>query len=325
MNEPSTETVTETVTEPLYRLFDAVVVATERLSPTFVRVTLGGAGLDDIAWDGLDQRIKLLFPNADGGYPAMRAKDPSWYTQWSTLPDDVRPPMRTYTIRDLRGSDGGAELDVDFALHAETAGPGSEWAARAKVGMPLRILGPNARAEGDRGAIGWIPPLDTRHFVIAGDETALPAMASILRSLPEDARTSVFAELPHPDDLLALEPSSRGGVTFVPRAGEPGDALVRAVCSAFPLPAKTRRSAGGRKVTPDDIDIDTQILWEVPGSDPATGGRLQGDERHATTYAWLAGEAGAIKRIRRHLVHDVGFDRHAVSFMGYWRLGRTEN
>ncbi|MGN6204781.1 siderophore-interacting protein, partial [Humibacter sp.] len=69
----------DTAVEPLFRLFDVTVVATERISPTFVRVTFGGAALDDFAWDGLDQRIKLLFPNAQGGYPAMRAKDPSWY------------------------------------------------------------------------------------------------------------------------------------------------------------------------------------------------------------------------------------------------------
>ena len=42
-------------------------------------------------------------------------------------------------------------------------------------------------------------------------------------------------------------------------------------------------------------------------------------------YAWLAGEAGAIKTLRRHLVTDRGVDRRAVAFMGYWRQGRAEN
>lgn len=324
--------------EPLYRLFDATVLSTERISPTFVRVTFGGGALDEFAWDGLDQRIKLMFPNLRGGYPAMRAKDPSWHAQWAALPDDTRPPMRTYTIRDRRVGSSGVEVDVDFALHEETAGPGASWASRAEAGTPLRMLGPNARARGDRGAIGWIPPAGVGRFVIAGDETALPAMACILRSLPKDARASVFAELRHPDDLVALETPAHVDVTYVARSAEPGDALSQAVCSALPVSAApestTPMSSGSastdahrsrrRGAEPDDIDLDTQILWEVPGSHPLTGGRLENDDRHAATYVWLAGEAGAIKRIRRHLVGDVGFDRQAVSFMGYWRRGRAE-
>ena len=45
----------------------------------------------------------------------------------------------------------------------------------------------------------------------------------------------------------------------------------------------------------------------------------------AAPYAWLAGEAGVIKTLRRHLVVDLGWDRRAVAFMGYWRRpGRGE-
>jgi len=309
----------DAASEPLFRLFDVTVVATERISPTFVRITFGGASLDEFAWDGLDQRIKLLFPNALDRYPAMRAKDPSWYAQWSALPDDVRPPMRTYTIRDRRDGFRGTEVDVDFALHEETAGPAATWAVRARAGMPLRILGPNARAEGDRGAIAWIPPAGVRRFVIAGDETALPAMAGILASLPADAATTVFAELRHAADLAALDAPAHVDIRHVPRGTEPGQALAEAVCAAFPV-----GSSGMRGTEPNDVDIETQVLWEVPGTDPLTGGRIDGDVRRASTYVWLAGEAAAIKRIRRHLVRDVGFDRGAVSFMGYWRRGRAE-
>jgi NADPH-dependent ferric siderophore reductase len=310
-----------TAVEPLFRLFDVTVVATERVSPAFVRVTFGGGALDDFAWDGLDQRIKLLFPNDQGEYPAMRAKDPSWYAQWAALPDDVRPPMRTYTIRDRREGFRGAEVDVDFALHADTAGPAATWAASAAPGMPLRMLGPNARAERDHGAIGWIPPAGATRFVLAGDETALPAMAGILASIPTDAATTVFVELPHPDDLAALDVPAHVDVAYVRRDGEPGTALADAVCDAFPAAAAV---PGAGFAEPDDVDIETQVLWEVPGIDPLTGGRIDGDARRASAYVWLAGEAAAIKRIRRHLVRDVGFDRQAVSFMGYWRRGRAE-
>jgi NADPH-dependent ferric siderophore reductase len=40
--------------------------------------------------------------------------------------------------------------------------------------------------------------------------------------------------------------------------------------------------------------------------------------------AWLAGEAGVIRTLRRHLVGERGVDRKAVAFMGYWRKGRAE-
>ncbi|NTW42518.1 MAG: siderophore-interacting protein, partial [Cellulomonadaceae bacterium] len=42
-------------------------------------------------------------------------------------------------------------------------------------------------------------------------------------------------------------------------------------------------------------------------------------------YAWLAGEAGVIKTLRRHLVTGCGVDRKSVAFMGYWRAGRPES
>jgi NADPH-dependent ferric siderophore reductase len=41
-------------------------------------------------------------------------------------------------------------------------------------------------------------------------------------------------------------------------------------------------------------------------------------------YAWLAGEAGVIRALRRHLVSERGIDRRTVAFMGYWRIGRAE-
>ncbi|UWF78561.1 SIP domain-containing protein [Microbacterium sp. EF45047] len=44
-----------------------------------------------------------------------------------------------------------------------------------------------------------------------------------------------------------------------------------------------------------------------------------------TTHAWLAGEAGTITALRRHLVRDLGVDRRSVAFMGYWRAGRAES
>ena len=40
-------------------------------------------------------------------------------------------------------------------------------------------------------------------------------------------------------------------------------------------------------------------------------------------YCWVAGEAGMVRGVRRHLLHERGFEREAVTFLGYWRAGRA--
>ncbi|WP_329124125.1 siderophore-interacting protein [Streptomyces sp. NBC_01353] len=44
-----------------------------------------------------------------------------------------------------------------------------------------------------------------------------------------------------------------------------------------------------------------------------------------TPYAWLGGEAGTVRALRRHLVEDRGYDRRAVDFAGYWRRRLTQD
>ena len=70
----------------------------------------------------------------------------------------------------------------------------------------------------------------------------------------------------------------------------------------------------------EEIDVDRDLLWEVPRT--AKGGAAL---RRTTLYAWLAGEAGAVRAMRRHLVAQRGVDRRSVAFMGYWRQGRAES
>ncbi len=42
-------------------------------------------------------------------------------------------------------------------------------------------------------------------------------------------------------------------------------------------------------------------------------------------FAWVAGEASAVRSVRRHLVGERGIDRRAVAFTGYWRLHLTQD
>lgn len=41
-------------------------------------------------------------------------------------------------------------------------------------------------------------------------------------------------------------------------------------------------------------------------------------------YVWLAGEAGIVRDLRRHLTRERGVDRRDIQFCGYWRRGKSE-
>src|SRR5690606_35038902 len=115
-----------------------------------------------------------------------------WYRRWRELPDELRNPIRTYTVRAVRPE--AREIDVDFVLHG-TEGPASAWATSAQVGAPLVVVGPDARSEVSGGGIEWNPGAATS-VLIAGDETAAPAICSIVESLAPGVTGEVFIEVP---------------------------------------------------------------------------------------------------------------------------------
>ena len=128
-------------------LAEVEVVSVERLSPSFVRVELGSAELGDFGVDGerYDQRIKLVFPDPEtGGITSVADADESWLATWLDQPTEERGHMRTYTIRDVRGSGVDTTIVVDIVLHLEgdQVGPGSNWAADAAPGDRLVMLAP---------------------------------------------------------------------------------------------------------------------------------------------------------------------------------------
>jgi NADPH-dependent ferric siderophore reductase len=298
-----------------FRTFDVRVSRIQDMCPSFRRITFSGDDLHLFADNGFDQRIKLFLP-LPCGYDTLPT-GPQWYTEWRDLPEEVRHPIRTYTVRAVRQELG--EIDVDLVLHGST-GPASRWATEARIGDPLAILGPNAEHDGHAGGIDFIPPAHTDRLLLAGDETAVPAIASILERLPADARGEVVLEVPVSGDFLDLRAPEGIAITWLPRDGAAhGSRLVPAVQAACVrlMPREAPRPEG---IELEDVDIENGLLWELPVD--AEGQPLR---QNAALYAWLAGEAGAIKTLRRHLVAECGVDRKAVAFMGYWREGRAEN
>ncbi|WP_394216742.1 SIP domain-containing protein [Brachybacterium vulturis] len=350
----TTETVTsrETALVPALEhsamlAFELTVAARRPLGPSLVRFTFTSADLEHFGTNShpLDLRVKLVIPGPEasadhfapvrpGGLldPATHAE---WYRSWLQIAPTDRGWMRTYTVREHRaaGHPGNCsaqpEIDIDVVLHLDPVeqpgqGVAARWARDAQVGDTISLLGPNRHLVGpDYGGIEFRPGT-ARTVLLVGDETAVPAVGSILEALPASISGHALLEVPEAGDAQQLLSRSGVQVTWLPREGRPHgellDAAVRRVMSENNAQAFRDAAAGapaddGPATTPEeleDVDVDETILWET-----ITG--------HGAFYAWLAGEAGVIKTLRRHLVSELGLDRTQVSFMGYWRQGRAEH
>ena len=107
--------------------------------------------------------------------PGRRAGHPEFGPDGIRFPDGrVRPAMRTFTPR--RFDAATATLEVEFVLHGE--GPASTWARRAAPGPGIAVAGPGGRMPLALGPGRWI---------VAGDESAIPAIATLLEALPASA------------------------------------------------------------------------------------------------------------------------------------------
>ncbi|MEZ3178944.1 siderophore-interacting protein [Streptomyces pimonensis] len=193
--------------------YTAEVVRTERLTPHMQRVVLGGEGLSDFSADTCtDHYVKLLFPAAGATYPEpfdlQRVREEFPREQW--------PVTRTYTVR--QWDPEHRELTLDFVVHGDEglAGP---WAANVRPGEVVRFMGPG-------GAYAPDPAADWH--LLAGDESALPAIARSLEALPHGTRVFTFVEVSGPEEEQKIDSDTE--VRWLHRGDRPvGQALVEAV------------------------------------------------------------------------------------------------
>ncbi|GAA0900157.1 siderophore-interacting protein [Pseudonocardia zijingensis] len=191
----------------------------ERITARMIRVTLAGEELAGFAGEGPDRRIKMFFPVAGQERPAV-PRATSGGPLWPA--GEPRPAIRTYTVR--RFDAGAGELDVDFVLH-EGHGPAAAWARDARPGAWVGVSEPGGRYEPD-------PAVD--FHVVIGDETALPAVATVLEALPAGVPALAFLEVADAGEEQELPGSAQ--IRWVHRGGaEPGEPLAAAVRAAeFP-------------------------------------------------------------------------------------------
>ncbi|MEU3371943.1 siderophore-interacting protein [Streptomyces sp. NPDC006711] len=197
------------------KINEAQVVRTERITPHMVRVVLGGASLAGLpVGEHTDHYIKLLFPAKGVSYPEpfdmerIRAEFPR--EQW--------PSTRAYTVRAWDAERG--ELSVDFVVHGDEglAGP---WAAGVEPGETVRFLGPGG---------GYAPDPAADWHLLAGDESALPAIAAAMERMPAGAVVRAFVEVSGPEEEQKITTPDGAEVTWLHRGEAPvGSRLVGAV------------------------------------------------------------------------------------------------
>ena len=183
----------------------AQVTEVEQLSPRMRRITLAGEQLDGFTSAGAGDHVKLFFPAPGQAQPIM----PTLQDGAPTYPEGaIRPVMRDYTPR--RFNPQTRELAFEFVIHGE--GPAAAWAAQAAPGQWLGIGGP-------RGS--FLTPDDYDTYLLAGDETALPAIARHLEELRAGIPAVVLVEVADAAEERHLPTAANASITWLHRNGAP--------------------------------------------------------------------------------------------------------
>jgi NADPH-dependent ferric siderophore reductase len=130
------------------------------------RVILAGDELKGFAVDQPAASVRLLLPT--GG----ELEIPVWVGNEFLLSHGTRPIIRTFTPR--RFDEDALELHLDVVLHG--SGVASTWAETTQPGDSVAVSGPGR---------GYDIDPDATSFLLAGDETAIPAICQLLEHLPD--------------------------------------------------------------------------------------------------------------------------------------------
>lgn len=246
----------------------------EDITPGMRRITLTGDqlrahsafGVDapPLVSDGFDDDIRIIFPDpATGERPHPITREDATVL-WQ---EEVKDLFRTYTVRSFDASRG--RLVVDFARHGQ--GLAEEWSTRVQLGDLLYIAGPKSCAA---------LPTHTPWLLMVGDETALPAIARCVETLPAGYRAVVIIEVATRANVQRLDFEAQVEIHW--------------------------------QVRDEGRDVIAKVA-ELYGDRPEWA-----TKRATMPYVWAAGEAGRLKVLRRW-VRALGIPRENVEITGYWR------
>lgn len=246
------------------------VESTERLGPHLVRIVLTGDSLADFgAEEYTDAYVKLLFVD-----PELSLEPPHDLAALrESLPAEQQPVTRTYTVRAIDRA--ARRLTIDFVTHGDVgyAGP---WAQVAQPGDRAVVMGPGG---------GYAPDPQVGWHLLAGDLSALPAIAAALEALPSSAKGVALIEVELQEDTLDLTAPSGVEVRWL--------------------------------INPDTSDVD-YLARAIDAAD------WPQDVSVGAVQVFAHGERESIKAVRAVLKRRE-VPRGAISISGYWARGRTED
>lgn len=233
--------------------------AREWLTPSFVRVRLQSADLADFRSLGADDHIRIFFPDGDP----------------QTVEELRAAPNREYTPL-AWGEDW---LELEFAIHGNpsdgTAGVAAAWAATAPLGAIAGVGGPRGSKVLTGRPDAWL---------LAGDETAVPAMRRFARAMGADAVGRIFVEVTDAAGELPIEAPAGVVVEQVHR----GSAAAGAALAAR---------------------LDTLTADDRPAG---------------SVLGFVAAEQSIVKPGRALLLDRWGLAPEHIVVKGYWKRGETE-
>ena len=238
------------------------VASVRRRSDHLVGVTVTGSELEGWADPEPASSVRLLLPGEGLAEPVL----PTWEGNEFLDPDGSRPIIRTLTP--VRFDADRLELDLEVVLHGDA--PLSGWADAVAAGDRAAVSGPGR---------GYAVPVDASALVLVGDETAIPAIGTVLAIVPPAVEVVVVIE-------------------------------ARSASAGIELPEHPRR----------------QLEWLEPLGDRPPGSamadRVEGLMVPDDAHWWVAGEAAAVQRIRKHLFGSRDVPRARATVRGYWKVDR---
>ncbi|OQQ32189.1 NADPH-dependent ferric siderophore reductase [Prescottella equi] len=222
------------------------VLRVEDVTPGMRRVIVGGSAMDSHVRDGV--RLPAVCTNGFDDDVKLLPVDP----QTGALPFDVPRNTdtgavdwpagsfqysRTYTVRSYDADT--REMAIDFAEHE--GGLASDWAYRVRPGETILMAGPKHSAS---------LPREAEWMLVAGDQTALPAIARCLEMLPADMPATVVIEVAEPSHRQELKSEAPVEITWLFRSENGGKSrLVETVQAARWRPGQPYLWVAGEALT----------------------------------------------------------------------------